>query len=148
MSPLPFGASLALALGALTMLVSHCGEPLPAADDPAARLPGTWLREYQVQDVKVRRVLRLEPGGAFQEAVRAVDGAGQVSEQAHEGTWLYDGTNLKRRYTMMNGKPPSRLNLPFATFEIRFESRNDFTGVDHIHRNQVHYWRVPADTLP
>lgn len=111
-------------------------------------LQGTWLREYSAQDVQVRRVLTLVPGGTFREAVRAVDAAGKVTEQAHEGHWFYDGSNLKRKYTLVDGKPPSRLNLPFATFEIAFQTRNEFTGVDHIHRNRIHYRRVAAETQP
>jgi hypothetical protein len=65
-----------------------------------------------------------------------------VTEFAHEGTWLFDGTNLKRKYTLMDGKPPSRLNVPFATFEITFASRNSFTGVDHIHGHRIEYRRL------
>ena len=62
------------------------------------------------------------------------------------GTWFHDGTNLKRKYTVMNGQPSSRLKLPFATFEIRFASRNEFVGTDHVHRNTVRYERVSPQT--
>jgi hypothetical protein len=96
----------------------------------------------------VRRTLTLEPGGAFREAVRMTSAGGNVTEYAHAGTWLFDGRNLKRRYSSMNGEPPSRRNLPFATFEIAFYSRNEFTGVDHIHRNRVVYRRVGPDAQP
>jgi len=153
-SPVFWGVA-ALAVGAL---LATCDGVRPDAtpDTQAARrtentrdmLPGTWLREYTSRDVRVRRVLRLQPDGAFHEAVRGVDPAGAVVEHVHEGTWLYDGTNLKRKYTLVDGNPPSRLNLPFATFEIAFETRNEFVGVDHIHRNRVVYRRVPEDTRP
>ena len=93
-----------------------------------------------------RRLLRLAPDGEFQEHVHIVDASGKVWRQEHAGTWLYDGTNLKRKYTLMNGRPPSRLNLPFATFAIRFESASAFVGVDHIHRNTVRYQKVPPET--
>src|SRR4051794_25453023 len=89
----------------------------PAAQDRQDLLRGTWLREYSEGGVQVRRVLELEADGAFHESVRIAEGSGRVTRLAHEGTWLYDGTNLKRKYTLMNGEPPSRLNVPFATFE-------------------------------
>jgi hypothetical protein len=145
----------ALAAGVL-LATCNAVQPGSAPDTAAERraeevrdlLPGTWLREYTSQDVRVRRVLRLQRDGAFHEAVRGVDPAGHVIDHLHEGTWLYDGTNLKRKYTLVDGNPPSRLNLPLATFEIAFETRNEFVGVDHIHRNRVVYQRVPGDTRP
>jgi hypothetical protein len=118
------------------------------ASDVQDMLQGAWLREYTADGVKVRRVLTLDANGTFQERVRAVDAGGSETRFEHEGTWLYDGTNLKRKYTLMNGKPPSRLNVPFATFEIRFETRNEFRGVDHVHRNKVLYRRVGFDERP
>ena len=119
-----------------------------AAEETEDLLQGTWLREYTVLNTRARRVLVLEADGQFRESVRAVDDRGGVLEQVHEGTWLYDGTNLKRKYTSMNGKPPSRLNVPFATFQIRFDSTNEFHGVDHIRGHRILYRRVSAGTLP
>lgn len=120
--------------GALRNRLAAAEQP-SAEVDVADRLPGTWLREHVEQGVRSRRLLHLDPGGTFREQVRLVSAGGEASEHEHAGTWLYDGTNLKRKYTLMNGEPPSRLKLPFATFEIRFESRDEFVGTDHIHRN-------------
>jgi hypothetical protein len=148
-------AGLALALAAVLLCACDAGprdpstaEPAPAPEDVAQRLQGTWLREFAAEGVKSRRVLVLEPQGRFRERVRLTDATGAVSEVGHEGTWLYDGTNLKRKYTLMNGRPPSRLNLPFATFAIQFRSRNEFVGVDHIHKNEIVYRRVNPETEP
>ena len=153
-SPVLWGVA-ALALAGLLAAVeaSRPGTAAEAsterrAEDTRELLPGTWLREYTERDVRVRRILTLAPGGAFRESVRAVDPAQGVIEHVHEGTWLYDGTNLKRKYTLVDGSPPSRLNLPFATFEIAFQTRNEFVGVDHIHRNRIVYRRVPEGTMP
>jgi hypothetical protein len=113
--------------------------------NPETLLPGTWLREHKAQGVTTRRILMLGPDHRFHETVRVIDAAGRSTDFVHEGTWLYDGTNLKRKYTSMNGKSPSRLNLPFATFQITFDSPREFRGVDHIHGNEIRYRRVPAD---
>lgn len=142
---LKFWAPGLVALGAM---LSTCAV---APTDPPhieQQLQGTWLREYAMHGMKARRILTLELGGSFRERVRVVDQAGAITDYDHEGTWLYDGTNLKRKYTLMNGKPPSRLNLPFATFQISFESSDEFLGVDHIRGHRVRYRRVAPETQP
>lgn len=151
-SPLPW----ALALLAVGALMSTCaerpesGETGPqvayGAQETTELLAGTWLREYREEGVQVRRLLVLQARGDFREVSRIVATNGKVQDFVNEGTWLYDGTNLKRRYTSLNGKPPSRLNVPFVTFEVRLESRNAFAGVDHIHRRTIRYERVPSGT--
>ncbi len=115
-------------------------------EEAEQQLVGTWLREHQDKGVRSRRLLRLDADGSFEEKVRLTDAAGVVSEHLHAGTWLFDGTNLKRKYTLMNGQPPSRLNLPFATFQIELPSRNELVGTDHIHKHRVHYRRVQPET--
>jgi len=114
--------------------------------DPEALLPGTWLRESRTEGITTRHLLTLEPDHRFRERARVIDASGHATDYAHAGTWLYDGTNLKRKYTSMNGQPPSRLNLPFATFQITFDSPREFRGVDHIRGNRIEYRRVPAGT--
>ncbi|CAA9418663.1 MAG: hypothetical protein AVDCRST_MAG51-1868 [uncultured Ramlibacter sp.] len=146
------------ALLALTALASSCdptrlGMALDAApgespQEVALALQGTWLREYEQDGVRARRVLTLGPNHLFRESVRAVDARGAVLEQEHEGNWFYDGTNLKRKYTSMDGKPPSRLRPPFVTVQIAFESRNAFLGTDNLRGHQVRYRRVPPETRP
>lgn len=114
--------------------------------DPETLLPGTWLREAKIDGLTTRRILTLHADHRFREEVRVTDAAGRSVDYAHEGTWLFDGTNLKRKYTLMNGRPPSRLNLPFATFQITFESPREFRGVDHIRGNRIQYHKVAQDT--
>jgi hypothetical protein len=136
------------ALLALAVLLSTGERPRGGEDDMQQRLQGTWLREQAGDGIQSRHLLTLRPDGGFDENVRVRDGAGHVTVFLHEGTWLYDGTNLKRRYTMINGKPPSRLNFPLVAFEIRFPTRNEFVGIDHIHGHRIDYRRVDPETAP
>ncbi|MDB5963869.1 MAG: hypothetical protein JWQ72_369 [Polaromonas sp.] len=147
--------ALCLILAATLWLVAcdnaPSGMPEPplagaADEDVQQELQGSWLREYEQNGVRAKRMLVLGPDGHFEETVRVTDAAGQVTEHRHAGTWLYDGTNLKRKYTSMDGKPPSRLNLPFVALALKFESRNEFVGTDHVHRNEVRYRRVQPET--
>jgi hypothetical protein len=140
--------STAGVLLALALLLPACDGPPVAttAEDIEQRLVGSWVREYQGDGVRSRRILVLAADRTFRETVRVTDHAGAPKEFLHEGTWFYDGTNLKRKYTLVNGEPPSRLNLPFVTFQIEFRSRNEFVGVDHIHRNRIEYRRVQPET--
>ncbi len=131
---------------------------LAACDDPPAesaaelvqqRLAGTWLREYEEQGTQVRRILVLEPGGHFRENSSLVaPGAAARQDASGEGKWSFDGTNLKRRYTRINGRPTSHPFMPYATFELSFPSRLEFVGVDHVRHREVHYRRVPDGTEP
>jgi hypothetical protein len=156
MSRSSFGTSCALGLVAVAALVSACDSwldsPRPGVvatgspEDLAQRLQGTWMRDFAERGVRSRHLLVLAADGAFRETVRVTGTDDVVTEYVHEGTWLFDGTNLKRKYTSIDGKPPSRLNLPFATFQIAFQGRNEFVGVDHIHGNRIRYDRVAPDT--
>ncbi len=118
-----------------------------AQQDVEQRLAGTWLRDYEQDGMHVRRVLVLEPGGRFRELVRG-EGPQAGAALEHAGEWRFDGTNLKRRYTSIDGKTPSAPTMPYATFALRFESRNAFVGTDNVRKREVHYRRVEEGTLP
>ena len=132
-------------------LLAACGDTAPdsPADQVRERLVGTWLREYEEQGMRVRRILVLEQGGNFREmsSLQPPDTAEPQLAQG-SGAWLYDGTNLKRRYARINGQPLSAPVVPFVTFALRFTSRSQFVGVDHIRKREVSYQRVPDGTLP
>ena len=138
-------ACVVLALAGLLLACEGPVQPQPP-QDVEQRLVGTWAREHDADGVHSRRLLALASDGTFQEMVRVTDPRGAATEYRHQGTWLYDGTNLKRKYTSVNGEPPSRLNVPFVTFQIEFRTRNEFVGIDHIHHNRVDYRRVQPET--
>ncbi len=140
--------SISIALAGL--LLAACNNAPTGLSEEAVqdRLPGTWLREFEEDGIRVRRILVLETDGRFHEMTRITDASGAITEHTHAGQWLYDGTNLKRKYTSMDGKPPSAPTVPFAAFELSFQSSNEFIGVDHVHRREVRYQRVQPETLP
>ena len=137
-------------IGLACLLLAGCSNPQGDLLETIMldRLPGAWLREFEEKGVAVRRVLVLETDGRFTEKVRIIDAGGAVTLQSHAGLWFYDGTNLKRKYTRMNGKPPAAPTIPFVTFELKFVSRNEFIGIDRIRRREVRYQRVQLETAP
>ena len=139
---------LLLVPGALLAACDSAPTDAPA-DAVRQRLVGTWLREYDAQGAHVRRILVLEADGSFREMSSIVaEGAAAKQESQGAGSWLFDGTNLKRHYASINGKPVSAPVVPFATFEISFPSKAEFTGLDRIRRLEVHYERVADGTEP
>lgn len=113
-----------------------------------SQLVGTWLRAYAENGTQVRRILVLNPDGKFSEKVSIVEKGTPAQRKSHAGEWLFDGTNLKRRYTSINGEPVRAPAAPFATFEVTFPTRSEFIGTDHIHKRDVRYQRVDAGTQP
>lgn len=111
-------------------------------DDIQRRLVGTWLREYDQEGAHVRRLLVLGPDGNFTESARVVATDGMVTLHSHAGHWLFDGMNLKRHYTSFDGKKPSSPVLPFATFQVNFESNREFVGTDNVRKRKLRYLRV------
>jgi hypothetical protein len=130
-------------------LLTGCDSPVSDSPDEAVRqqLVGSWLRDYEQDGARVRRWLVLRDDGLFRETAHIVQANGSVIELDHAGEWTYDGTNLKRRYTSFDGKPPSRLTSPYATFALRFESRNEFVGTDNVRHREVRYQRVNEGAL-
>jgi hypothetical protein len=151
--PMRPGLSIGLCIGILLaswLLSCSNASPDASIDAPEEivqqRLLGTWLREFEENGIRVRRLLVLEGDATFRETSRVTDAQGGITEHSHAGSWLYDGTNLKRKYTRMDGKQPAAPTLPFAAFELRFESNNEFIGIDNVRKREVRYRRVQPET--
>ena len=137
------------ALLGLLLAACNSGPEDSPADAVQQRLIGTWLREYEEQGTHVRRVLILDADGKFREmsTILAADSSNRQQSQG-SGEWTFDGINLKRRYTLINGKPISAPTMPYATFALRFPSKGEFVGVDHVRKREVRYQRVADGTEP
>ena len=116
--------------------------PDSSTADVERLLVGSWLRQYEMDGAQVRRLLVLEDDGLFSETVRVINVDGGVTEHKHAGKWLFDGINLKRHYTSFDGNQPRAPTLPYATFALRFESKQAFIGIDHLRKREVRYERV------
>lgn len=137
--------------GLFALVLAGCDEtPQQSATEAVQkRLVGTWLREYEEQGTAVRRVLVLQAQGSFSESSLAVQPADQPPIRSESsGEWTFDGTNLKRRYLRIDGKPLSAPTMPYATFALSFPSRYEFIGVDHVRKLEVRYQRVGDGTQP
>jgi hypothetical protein len=110
------------------------------------KLVGTWLREINEGDYKVRRVLVLESDGRFHEATRVVDSEGVSRTATADGYWVFDGINFKRKYTRVDNGQLSGGRITFATFQIKSASPREFTGVDNVRNIEVTYRRVDEGT--
>lgn len=135
---------------AACLFVQACdiAPPDEANETVRARLVGTWLRAYEENGTQVRRILVLQADGKFRELVGIVEPGAEALRKAHSGDWLFDGTNLKRRYTLINGEAVRAPAAPFATFELTFPGRSEFVGADHVHKRTVRYQRVDDGTEP
>ena len=134
----------------LSLWLSACNNPPidSPADSVNQLLQGRWLRDYQQDDARVQRVLTLQPDGRFVEEATVFHADGAVTEHAHAGQWVYDGMNLKRKYSSFDGKKPSAPTLPYVTHQIRFESRHEFVGTDNLRRREVRYHRLREGVAP
>ena len=121
--------------------LAACEQAPDADDNTREQLVGTWLREIKEGGIKARRVLVLEQSGKFHETTRITDADGVDKLVTGQGDWLFDGRNFKRRYAHVDGG-----RIQFATFEVKFPSRTEFTGVDNIHKVEVTYRRVADGT--
>jgi hypothetical protein len=132
----------------LALLAAGCDSAPDPADEVRGRLVGTWLRDYEQDGTRVRRTLVLEPDGRFREMSRSLGPKEIGTRHSHEGEWLYDGTNLKRRYTLMDGEPVSAPTMPYVAFQIRFTGSHEFIGIDNVRHRELRYQRAPAGTEP
>ena len=141
--------SVFIVLLALWLSASGCQ---PASDSSTGetqeRLVGTWLRDYDENGTRIRRILVLGADGRFREMSLSLGPSEDGAHHEHEGEWVYDGTNLKRRYTRMDGTPPSAPTVPFAAFQIQFTGSHEFTGTDNVRHRELRYRRVADGTLP
>ena len=126
---------------ALSVLVAACSEG-------DTRLPGTWLEEFEFDGRKVRRILALKQGGAFEQVTKVVEPGGSVRSESMTGDWYFDGETFKRRFRTVEGRPVS--GIQFATYQVVSLTDTEMACVDHLTegKRNVRFRRVPDGTAP
>ena len=117
-------------------------------DEIAARLAGTWLEESEGDGVKVRRVVTLEKGGTFRQAVKVLEPNGATRSELVTGDWFFDGETFKRRYLTVNGNRVS--GIQFASYRFVSLTDSELACVDELTegKRSVTFRRVADGTLP
>lgn len=117
-------------------------------DGIASRLVGTWLEEVEGDGLKFRRVLSLESGGTFQQAITVAGQDGSVRTEVIAGDWFFDGETFKRRYLTVNGKRVS--GIQFASYQVISVTDTELACVDHLveGKRSIRFQRLAGGTNP
>jgi len=126
----------------LASLVAACDDP--ATRDVKERLAGTWFTESQEHGGIARRELTLETDGHLKETVRLVAPNGASRIESREGEWFFDGENLKRKYTYVDGKPLTNAHFIYETHELKSVTASELVASSKVGRGEVRLKRVPA----
>ena len=106
-----------------------------------ARLVGTWFVESQEHGGIARRTLTLEANGHVKDTVRLVAPSGASDVQSREGEWFFDGVNLKRKYTYVDGKPLTNAHFIYETYELKSVTASELVASSNVGRGEVHLKR-------
>jgi hypothetical protein len=133
----------------LSVFAAACNDAGPQPrEEAASRLAGTWLQESESDGVKIRHVVALKKGGAFEQSTRVLVADGSTRSETTAGEWHFDGQTFKRRYRTLNGRPVS--GIQFASYQVISLTDTELACVDHLTegKRNVSFRRVPDGTLP
>lgn len=129
------GRGVALSVLFLACLVTACEDR--QTRDVKARLVGTWFVESQEHGGIVRRILTLQADGHVTETVRLVAPSGASDVQSREGEWFFDGVNLKRKYTYVDGKPLTNAHFVYETYALKSVTASELVASSNVGRGEV-----------
>ena len=112
--------------------------------DVKARLAGTWYAESTEHGSSVRRVLTFEEDGRVKETVRVMAPNGATKFESRNGEWFFDGVNLKRKYTYVDGKPLTNANFIYETYELKSVTESELVAASSVGRGEV---RLKRDSV-
>ena len=114
-----------------------------------ARLVGTWFAESEVQGTRVQRELTLAPDGAAKEITRTRTANGASASETREGEWFFDGVNVKRKYTFIDGKPLTNAYFIYETQTLQSVTDTELVGTSTVGAGTIRLVRVrPERTRP
>ena len=109
--------------------------------DVKARLVGTWVAESQEHGGVAQRVLTFEAGGRVKESVRTIAPNGASDLKSREGEWFFDGVNLKRRYTYVDGRPLTNAHFVYETHELKSVTASELVAESNVGRGALRFKR-------
>lgn len=117
---------------------------LAACDDPQtrdvkARLVGTWSTEATEHGGVARRVLTLQADGRVKESVRIVAPSGASDLNSRDGEWFFDGVNIKRKYTHVDGRPLTNAHFIYETHELRSLTESELVAASNVGRGELRF---------
>lgn len=116
--------------------------------DVKVRLVGTWHVESQEHGGVARRVLTFEADGRVKETVRVTAPSGASESGSREGEWFFDGVNLKRKYTYVDGKPLTNAHFIYETHELKSVTASDLVAASNVGRGEVRFKRDATGGRP
>lgn len=127
--------TVVLALVLLAGVLTACDDP--KTRDVRARLAGTWFVEAEVHGGIARRVLTLGADGHVKEFVRLVAPSGASDTESREGEWFFDGVNLKRKYTYVDGKPLTNAHFIYETHEVKSVTASELVASSNVGKGEL-----------
>ncbi len=130
---------------ACAALTASCdGSSSKPADKVRQQLVGRWLEELSVDGLQTRSIVTLDRDGTFIEIEKSSDASGLIKQQTHAGEWSFDGVNLKRKYTSMNGQSLSNAQFGYATYAVKHIAKNEFVAIDNVRKREARFSKTEA----
>ena len=118
----------------------------PQTRDVKARLVGTWSTESAEHGGVARRVLSLQADGRVRETVRIVAPSGASDLNSRDGEWFFDGVNIKRKYTYVDGKPLTNAHFIYETHELKSLTESELVAASNVGRGELRFRREAPGT--
>jgi hypothetical protein len=116
-------------------------------EDVQQRLIGRWLEEFSNEGIHIKNIVTLDQAGNFTELGKSFELSGATKEEKRAGEWSFDGVNLKRKYTSLNGRLLINAQFGYVTHAVKSLKQNEFIGVDNIKAQEIRFSRVSKSDL-
>lgn len=143
---IPVSRTAFLSVLFVASLVAACEDPQLGAVKKL--LVGTWFVESKEQGGITRRVLTLETDGDLRESVQTLTPSGGSSSESREGEWFFDGVNLKRKYTYVDGKPLTNAHFVYETHELKSVTASELVASSRVGRGEMRLKRESSRGRP
>lgn len=109
-----------------------------------ARLVGTWISESKEHGGVAQRALTLQADGRVKEVVRIIAPNGASDLNSRDGEWFFDGVNLKRKYTYVDGRPLTNAHFIYETHELKSVTASELVAGSNVGRGELRFKREGA----